>query len=156
MTLFFLLLLLVSAFGPSLTLGLDQIPIRLMSESAHSCGAPTDIFQFGSLDLTPDPPKKAASLSFTIRGTLTEEVVKGATVHVNVKLGFIGLYNEDLDLCDQIKNVQRECPLPRGPFELSHTVDIPWEAPSVRFSFSFCNPATPCSFFIGTALSGSL
>lgn len=113
-----------------------QIPIRVTSDSAHSCGAPTDIFQFGSLDLSPDPPQKAHSLSFTIKGVLTEEVVQGSKVHVNVKLGFIGLYNEDLDLCEQIKNVKRECPLPKGPFELSHTVEIPWEAPSVCWNLN--------------------
>jgi hypothetical protein len=108
-----------------------QIPFKTLSESAHSCGQPSDVFDFKSLDLSPDPPHKGSDLTFKIKGNLKEPVVQGAHVKVKVKLGFIQLLDQDMDLCEQIKNVNRECPLPQGPFELEHTVNIPREVPSV-------------------------
>ena len=110
-----------------------QIPFKTLSESAHSCGQDSDVFDFKSLDLSPDPPHKGSDLTFTIKGSLKEPVVQGAHVKVKVKLGFIQLLDQDMDLCEQIKNVNRECPLPKGPFELEHTVNIPKEVPSVSF-----------------------
>lgn len=101
------------------------------SETLHSCGRDGDVFEFNSLWLSPDPPERGQPLHFSIQGTLKADIQKGAVVHVRAKLGFIQLMNQDMDLCDEIKKVGRECPLPKGPFLLNHTVDIPKEAPPV-------------------------
>ena len=114
-----------------------QIPFSTTTTaSATNCGVQGDVFEFKSLVLNPDPPQKGHSLTFTVAGFLNEPIVQGAIVHVKVKLGFIGLLDQDMDLCEQIKNVGRACPLPEGPFELEHTVDIPGEAPSVSWYMS--------------------
>lgn len=101
------------------------------SESLHSCGRVGDVFDLKSLYLNPDPPQRGQALQFSIEGTLNSVIEKGAVVHVRAKLGFIQLMNQDLDLCDEITKVGRECPIPKGPFLLNHTVDIPREAPPV-------------------------
>jgi hypothetical protein len=53
---------------------------------------------------------------------------------VQVKIGMIKLLDTILDLCEQIKSVGKQCPLPKGDLFISHTFDIPPEAPPVSIS----------------------
>ena len=108
----------------------EQI-ILLNSNTLHSCGNAGDVFELKELWLSPDPPERGQALHFSIQGTLHDDIIQGSIVHVRAKLGFIQLLNKDMDLCEQIKQVGRECPIPKGPFYLNHTVDIPKEAPPV-------------------------
>ena len=64
-------------------------------------------------------------------GTFSEEVEKGAYVNLQVKYGLIRLINQKADLCDQIKNVDLECPLKKGETEITKDVDLPKEIPPV-------------------------
>jgi len=104
------------------------------SQTLHSCGREGDVFELKSLLLNPDPPQRGQKLLYSIEGTLNQDIKQGAVVHVRAKLGFIQLMNQDLDLCQEIKKIGRECPVPKGPFSLNQTVDIPKEAPPGRYS----------------------
>jgi hypothetical protein len=53
-------------------------------------------------------------------------------VHLQVKYGLIRIINQEADLCDNLKNVDLECPLKKGPMELTKDVDLPKEIPPVR------------------------
>jgi hypothetical protein len=108
--------------------------VQTVSESIHSCGRIGDVFELKSIWLNPDPPERGQQLEFSIEGTLKADIKQGAVVHVRAKLGFIQLINQDMDLCEKIKQVGRECPIPKGPFLLNHTVEIPKEAPPGKYS----------------------
>ena len=57
----------------------------------------------------------------------------GAYVEVVVKYGVITLLRQNLDLCEQMKNIDEECPLKEGPMSVKKDVEIPKEVPPVRF-----------------------
>jgi hypothetical protein len=58
-------------------------------------------------------------------------VEEGAYINLQVKYGLIRLVNTKADLCEQIKNVDLECPLKKGKAILTKTVDLPKEIPPV-------------------------
>lgn len=71
-------------------------------------------------------------LTITAKGNLTEEVKEGAMIHLQVKYGYITLINQQVDLCEQVKEVDLKCPLKKGEMELTKTVQLPKEIPPVR------------------------
>ena len=97
------------------------------------CGGPEDVFVPKSLLLLPDPPQKGQSLQVKLTGYLKEAVVQGATAHVKVKLGFISLLDQDFDVCNEIHQIDKECPVPQGDFVLEKTFDIPAAVPSGHY-----------------------
>lgn len=72
------------------------------------------------------------TLSITASGTLNEDIEEGAKVHLQVKFGLITLINQEADLCDQVKNVELECPLKKGDLALTKEVELPKQIPPVR------------------------
>lgn len=70
-------------------------------------------------------------LSIAAEGTLHEDVEAGAKVHLQVKFGLITLINQEADLCDQVKNVELECPLKKGDLKLTKEVELPKAIPPV-------------------------
>lgn len=77
------------------------------------------------------------TLSIQASGLLSEDVEEGAKVHLQVKYGLIRIINQEADLCDNVKNVDLECPLKKGPMTLIKDVELPNEIPPVRFFFCF-------------------
>ena len=51
-----------------------------------------------------------------------------------VKYGYIRLINTKADLCEQIKNVELECPIEKGKISITKEVDLPNEIPPVSFT----------------------
>jgi hypothetical protein len=72
-------------------------------------------------------------LSIDATGDLSEPVEEGSTAHVTVKLNFISLINKDFDLCENIHVIDEECPLPKGPVNVTKQVDIPGAVPDGRY-----------------------
>ncbi|OJJ46758.1 hypothetical protein ASPZODRAFT_132896 [Penicilliopsis zonata CBS 506.65] len=100
------------------------------------CAIPTDdILQIQSVELVPNPPKAGQALKIRASGILTETVEKGATVLLDVKWNnVITLVHQTVDLCEQIKNVDLECPLEKGPLVLEKEVALPAQIPKGKFS----------------------
>jgi hypothetical protein len=73
-----------------------------------------------------------AALSISAQGNLTEKIEKGAKVHIQVKYGIITLINQETDLCEQVGQVDLECPLDKGELKLTKDVELPKEIPPVR------------------------
>lgn len=67
-------------------------------------------------------------------GTVFEDIEEGAYVNLQVKYGLIRLINTQADLCEQIKNVELECPIKKGVITITKSVDLPKEIPPVRLS----------------------
>jgi hypothetical protein len=75
------------------------------------------------------------TLSINASGNLTERVEQGAYVSLVVKYGLITLIKQTADLCEQLRNVDLECPLEKGEMTLTKQVDLPSHIPPVRWPF---------------------
>lgn len=65
-------------------------------------------------------------------GVVSETVEEGAYVALQVKYGLIRLISTKADLCEQVKNVDMECPIEAGPLTFLKSVELPKEIPNVR------------------------
>lgn len=74
------------------------------------------------------------TLTIIASGTLKEDVAAGAKVHLQVKYGLITLINQEADLCDQVKNVDLDCPLKKGDTKLTKEVDLPQQIPPGKYT----------------------
>lgn len=77
------------------------------------------------------------TLSIKATGVLSEPVEEGSKVHLQVKYGLITLINQEEDLCSQLENVDKSCPLEKGDLEFSKDVDLPKQIPKVSVIKSF-------------------
>ncbi|RDW90818.1 ML domain-containing protein [Aspergillus mulundensis] len=102
-------------------------PLEYCSESEPS----GDILQIESVDLAPNPPKPGTTLVINAKGNLHQKIEKGAYVVLEVKYGLITLLRQTADLCEQLVNVDLQCPLEEGEMVLTKQVDLPKQIPSV-------------------------
>ncbi|OCL09269.1 phosphatidylglycerol/phosphatidylinositol transfer protein precursor [Glonium stellatum] len=95
--------------------------------------ASTDILEIDSIDLDPNPPQAGHTLDIKATGILKKDVEEGAQIYLQVKYGLITLINQKRDLCDQVKSVDLECPLKKGPLELTKSVELPKQIPPGKY-----------------------
>lgn len=88
-----------------------------------------DIVHIEKVDLLPNPPEAGANLVIRATGTVFETIEEGAYVNLVVKYGLIRLVNTKADLCEQVGNVDLECPIKKGVLSITKTVEIPKEVP---------------------------
>ena len=74
------------------------------------------------------------ALSITARGDLSQDVEDGAKVHLQVKYGLITIIRQTADLCDQVKNVDLECPIKKGETSLTKDVELPKQIPPGKYT----------------------
>lgn len=74
------------------------------------------------------------TLTIKAEGTLLEDVGEGAYVILQVKYGLIRLVSTKADLCDQVENVDMECPIKKGKTTITKDVELPKEIPPVSFT----------------------
>ncbi|KAF1813154.1 phosphatidylglycerol/phosphatidylinositol transfer protein precursor [Eremomyces bilateralis CBS 781.70] len=99
------------------------------------CDDPSrDILKIDQVDLFPNPPQPGATLTIAASGTLKQDVEDGAKVHLRVKYGLITLINQDANLCEQIKNVDLQCPLKAGALTFTKDVNLPREIPPGHYT----------------------
>ncbi|KAI9205499.1 ML domain-containing protein [Polychytrium aggregatum] len=135
-----LLTLLVAALATSYATVVPQqvavlVPQQqdLTSGSVSSCASLTDSFAIESMEISPDPPKRGRPLDVKVRGYLNDQVDVGAYLQVRVKLGLFKLVDTRMDLCEEVKQINMECPLEPGYYDIHHTADIPFEVPPGRY-----------------------
>jgi len=73
-----------------------------------------------------------AKLTIEATGFVKEDITEGAYVKLQVKYGYIKLLDTQADLCEEIKNVDLECPIEKGKISVTKEVDLPKEIPPVR------------------------
>ena len=76
------------------------------------------------------PLPSGQTLSIKAHGNFTEIVEAGSYIKVQVKYGLITLLNNQFDLCEQMSNVDEECPL-SGEKTITKDVEIPKQVPPV-------------------------
>lgn len=72
-----------------------------------------------------------ATLTIEAKGNFTEEVGDGAYIRLTVKYGLITLLHSTADLCEQMKNVDEDCPL-AGEKTVTKEVSLPKTIPPVH------------------------
>lgn len=93
-----------------------------------------DIISIESVDLSPNPPEAGSELLIQATGTVFEDIEDGAYVNLQVKYGLIRLINTQADLCEQIKNVELECPIKKGVITVTKSVALPKEIPPGKYT----------------------
>ncbi|KAG7693140.1 hypothetical protein KL930_004775 [Ogataea haglerorum] len=81
------------------------------------------------VDVSPNPPERGTNLTIAARGDLSKKVDEGAYVEVDVTYGYIKLLHQTYDLCEELPNVDMECPLNKDSYDLTKIVEIPNEVP---------------------------
>jgi hypothetical protein len=71
------------------------------------------------------------TLTIEALGTVLETIEEGAYIVLQVKYGLIRLVNTKADLCEQVKNVDMECPIEKGKTKITKDVELPNEIPPV-------------------------
>ncbi|KAM7202036.1 Phosphatidylglycerol/phosphatidylinositol transfer protein [Rhypophila sp. PSN 637] len=87
-----------------------------------------------SVILTPNPPEAGKVLKIAASGDVKHEIEEGAYVNLSVKYGYIRLINTKADLCEEIKNVDLECPIKKGPIAIIKEVELPKEIPPGKYT----------------------
>jgi len=93
-----------------------------------------DILELEHVNLDPNPPLKGQTLTIDVAGTLKEDIEKGAYVELQVKYGLIRLVSTKADLCEQVSNVDLECPIQKGKAVITKDVDLPKEIPPGKYT----------------------
>jgi hypothetical protein len=124
----------------------------------HCADPKDDILTIASVDLDPNPPKayvrppkhyttpnhsipltrlrdSGQTLKVNARGKLNQDVEDGAKIHLTVKYGLITIIKQTADLCENVKNVDLECPLEKDKdTALTKEVDLPKEIPPGKYT----------------------
>ncbi|RJE27064.1 phosphatidylglycerol phosphatidylinositol transfer protein [Aspergillus sclerotialis] len=138
-----LLLLPLCTAAPSPSFFDTQSPIKVEHSSlpVHGnnpltyCNDPSNyILKIENVDLSPNPPQAGQTLVIKAKGKLNETIERGATVRLTVKYGLITILNQQVNLCDEIKQVGLSCPLEKGEQTLTKSVDLPREIPPGKYS----------------------
>ncbi|KAI0815123.1 ML domain-containing protein [Irpex lacteus] len=106
--------------------------------SWESCGEASDPIHIKSIEISPDPPVPGKNLTVKVVGEALEVVEDGAYADVVVKVGVIKLLQKEFDLCEEARNadVDLTCPIEKGLYTVTHTVELPKEIPPAPFKVS--------------------
>jgi len=93
-----------------------------------------DILTIDEVTLSPNPPQAGTTLVIEASGTVKDTITKGAYVHIEVKYGYIKLINMQSDLCEQLGNVDLQCPIEPGKLVITKSVDLPKQIPPGKYT----------------------
>ncbi|CAK7203647.1 Phosphatidylglycerol/phosphatidylinositol transfer protein [Sporothrix eucalyptigena] len=93
-----------------------------------------DILTIKSVDLSPNPPLAGVELVINAVASVSKTIEQGAYVNLQVKYGLIRLISTTADLCEQIQNVELECPIEKGLISIVKSVDLPREIPPGKYT----------------------
>ncbi|KAL4783658.1 ML domain-containing protein [Aspergillus varians] len=121
-------------FGSSQDVITQGAPVKGENPLEFCADPKSDLLDIKSVDLFPNPPKPGQTLKIKAEGVLHERVEEGAYVLLEVKYGLITLLRQRPDLCEQIVNVDLECPLEEGPLVLTREVELPAQIPPGKYT----------------------
>ncbi|WFD38314.1 uncharacterized protein MJAP1_001265 [Malassezia japonica] len=100
------------------------------------CGGSELAVQVQSIALNPDPPVKGQNLTVHGKGTLHTEVKNGTFIDLSVRVGFLRIFSQRVDVCEALKenDVEIQCPLAPGVYDVKHTAELPAHIPPAKYS----------------------
>lgn len=111
----------------------DDKPVPGNAPIINCESSSSQILDLQRVVIDPNPPAKGQNLTFSAVGFLSEDIVDGAYVDVDVRYGFIRLIHQTYDLCEEAKNIDLECPIKKGENIISKLVEIPEEVPPGKY-----------------------
>lgn len=111
----------------------DERPVPGNSPIIQCDATQPQLLDLQKVVIDPNPPAKGQNLTFVATGFLAQDVTDGAYVDVDVRYGFIRLIHQTYDLCEQVANVDLECPVKKGEQVISKLVEIPDEVPPGKY-----------------------
>ncbi|PYH78132.1 hypothetical protein BO82DRAFT_435230 [Aspergillus uvarum CBS 121591] len=124
----------IDFFNSQSPISTNGIPVKGDNPLEYCANPSGDVLEIKKVDLSPNPPLPGRTLTIEASGTLKEPVEKGAYVLLEVKYGLITLIRQKADLCDQLTNVDLECPLNKGDLVLRKQVDLPSQIPPGKYT----------------------
>ncbi|SGZ47661.1 CIC11C00000005897 [Sungouiella intermedia] len=113
--------------------GQDERPVPGNSPIIQCDAKTPQILDLQRVVIDPNPPAKGQNLTFVATGFLSEDITDGAYVDVDVRYGYIRLIHQTFDLCEEVTNVDLECPIKEGQQIISKLVEIPNEVPPGKY-----------------------
>ena len=77
-----------------------------------------------SYHLDPDNIQGNENVTFTLNAVLNKKVT-GGVIDVKAKVGFIPIYDQQTDLCEDLKKGNMSCPLQAKPYLIDELIQIP-------------------------------
>lgn len=111
----------------------DERPVPGNAPIINCESSSRQVLDLQNVVIDPNPPIKGENLTFSALGFLSEDIVEGAYVDVDVRYGFIRLIHQTYDLCEEAKNIDLECPIKKGQNIISKLVEIPAEVPPGKY-----------------------
>lgn len=111
----------------------DEKPVPGNSPIIQCDALTKQVLTLQKVVIDPDTPTRGQNLTFVASGFLKEDIVEGAYVDVDVRYGFIRLIHQTFDLCEEVQNVDMECPINKGQQLISKLVEIPNEVPPGKY-----------------------
>jgi len=116
----------------------DPVPYK-------NCGTASDLVSISALTLSPFPAKKGANVSTIITGTLNKGFNTG-TWKVTVQSGIIKKTVSG-DICEELKQKGKSCPVASGPVNFNHDEAIPSIAPTGTYHITSVSTADAGQLF---------
>ncbi|ODV87831.1 hypothetical protein CANARDRAFT_53065 [[Candida] arabinofermentans NRRL YB-2248] len=114
--------------------GPDTKPIPGHSPIEQCDVSTPQLLKLSLVDLSPNPPVRGQNLTISAIGLLSEDVDEGSYVDIDVTYGYIKLLHQTYDICEQLPQVDMECPITKGYYKLTKEVEIPNEVPPGKYS----------------------
>ncbi|KAF3938977.1 hypothetical protein ABW19_dt0203739 [Dactylella cylindrospora] len=92
-----------------------------------------DLVDIKKITIEPNPPVAGQNLHIEVEADVKETIEPGAKIWVEVKLGYIILIKKTFDFCDEITNIDLECPIEKGPLTVTRDEQLPKEIPPGKF-----------------------
>ncbi|KAJ1966136.1 hypothetical protein GGI12_000285 [Dipsacomyces acuminosporus] len=84
-----------------------------------------DLVDIDYVHLDPEQPRRSTPVHINALAYVKEPIA-AATANIKVKYGFLTLLNRNYDLCEELKtNLNKTCPVDKGPIEVQVDVDVP-------------------------------
>lgn len=113
--------------------GQDERPVPGNSPIIQCDVSSPQLLDLQRVVIDPNPPAKGQNLTFVATGYLSQDILDGAYVDVDVRYGYIRLIHQTFDVCEEVTNVDLECPIKKGQQVISKSVEIPNEVPPGKY-----------------------
>ncbi|WFC98581.1 meiotic recombination [Malassezia yamatoensis] len=100
------------------------------------CGGDEVAVHVESIELSPESPQRGQNLTVHGKATLTSEADFGTYVDVSVRVGFLRIFSQRVDVCEALRenNAEVQCPAQPGHYDVTHTALLPSQIPPAKYN----------------------
>ncbi|WFD42669.1 meiotic recombination [Malassezia psittaci] len=100
------------------------------------CGGDEVAVHVESIELSPESPQRGRNLTVHGKATLASEADFGTYVDVSVRVGFLRVFSQRVDVCEALRenNAEVQCPAKPGHYDVTHTALLPSQIPPAKYN----------------------